>query len=440
MSWWPRQLWRQTALMVLIVVIITQVLSLSLLAHFRMQIVKQQGIELARGYVVMVRSALTVMSPEQLAQRLIEQKQQMPINNQASIKLIYQPHAQASDVNMPVGILLLYHHLQQEWGNDNVQIAAKPQAALLIRVQGDWWLQMLTTNNTTVSLFTPIFIWLNIGLLLLAGIIAVFVRHLVQPLLQLEKEVAIFAEGKTVENPLSLNTNTSEVYRLAHSIHQMMHSLRSHEQERRTMLAGLPHDIRAPLTRLKLRLALLDHNDSAAFEQDIRAIEHIAEQFIGYLRGLDAQNLKIECFNLNELLGELVSGYQQTGHNLQYIFIDEPIFVKADALMLRRAVDNLIQNALHHGAEPIRLSLSTHQLMIEDSGTGIAPQLRDKACQPFSQLESERGNQGQVGLGLAVVKQILTAHQINMTLAESDLGGLKVEMDLTRIINSLDED
>ena len=78
--------------------------------------------------------------------------------------------------------------------------------------------------------------------------------------------------------------------------------------------------------------------------------------------------------------------------------------------------------------------------MIEDSGTGIAPQLRDKACQPFSQLESERGNQGQVGLGLAVVKQILTAHQINMTLAESDLGGLKVEMDLTRIINSLDED
>lgn len=438
MRWWPRQLWRQTALMVLIVVVITQVLSLSLLAHFRMQIVKQQGIELARGYVLMVRSALTVMSPEQLAQRLIEQKQQASTHNQASIKLVYQPQAQASDANMPVGILLLYHHLQQEWGNDNVQIVAKPQTALLIRVQGDWWLQMLTTNNTTVSLFTPIFIWLNIGLLLLAGIIVVFVRHLVRPLLQLEQEVAFFAEGKDVEQALSLQSRTIEIARLANSIHQMMHSLRSHEQERRTMLAGLPHDIRAPLTRLKLRLALLENSDSSAFEQDIRAIEHIADQFIGYLRGLDAQHLKLEYFNLNELLGELVSGYQQTGHNLQSLLIDEPIFVQADALMLRRAVDNLIQNALHHGAEPIRVSLTTQHLIIEDSGAGIAPQLRDKACQPFSQLESERGNQGQVGLGLAVVKQILSAHDINMTLADSDLGGLKVNMDLTKIIDSLD--
>ena len=437
MKLWPQQLWRQTALMVLIVVIITQILSLSLLAHFRMQIVKQQGIELARGYVVMVRSALTVMSPEQLAQRLTEQKQQMHSHNQASVKLIYQPQAQVNDANMPVGILLLYHHLQQEWGNDNVQISAKPQTALLIRVQGDWWLQILTTNNTTVSIFTPIFIWLNIGLLLLAGVIALFVRHLVQPLLQLEKEVTVFAEGKTVEKPLSLNTNTIEVYRLANSIHQMMHSLRSHEQERRTMLAGLPHDIRAPLTRLRLRLALLDNSDSSAFEQDIRAIEHIADQFIGYLRGLDAQNLKTEYFNLNELLGELVSGYQQTGHNLQCLLIDEPVFVQADALMLRRAVDNLIQNALHHGAEPILVSLKANYLTIEDSGQGIAPHLRDKAFEPFTQLESERGNQGQVGLGLAVVKQILTAHNITMRLTQSSLGGLKVEMDLNAILQTL---
>lgn len=437
MKWWPRQLWRQTALMVLIVVIITQVLSLSLLAHFRMQIVKQQGIELARGYVVMVRSALTVMSPEQLAQRLIEQKQQMPTHNQASVKLIYQPQAQASDANMPVGILLLYHHLQQEWGNDNVQIAAKPQTALLIRVQGDWWLQMLTTNNTTVSIFTPIFIWLNIGLLLLAGVIALFVRHLVRPLLQLEQEVTIFAEGKDVEQALSLQSKTIEIASLANSIHHMMHSLRSHEQERRTMLAGLPHDIRAPLTRLRLRLALLDNSDSTAFEQDIRAIEHIADQFIGYLRGLDAQSLKTEYFNLNELLGELMLGYQQTGQALKCVLVDEPIFVVADALMLRRAIDNLIQNALHHGAEPIFLSLTPTTLSVEDSGVGIAEHLREKAFEPFTQLESQRGNQGQVGLGLAVVKQILTAHNITMRLAQSSLGGLKVEMDLSAILQTL---
>jgi two-component system osmolarity sensor histidine kinase EnvZ len=158
----------------------------------------------------------------------------------------------------------------------------------------------------------------------------------VRPLLVLEQEVVAFAQGKNPQ-PLTTSHGTIEIRRLADSIHHMMSDLRSHEQERRTMLAGLPHDIRAPLTRLRLRLALLDDTDIFAFEQDIRAIEHIADQFIGYLRGLDAQSLKTEYFNLNELLGELVLVYQQTGQALHCVLVDEPIFVVADALMLRRA-------------------------------------------------------------------------------------------------------
>ena len=438
MRLWPRKLWLQTALMVLAVVVITQVLTLSLLGHFRMQIVRQQGIELARGYLIMAHSALQSMSPEELALRLNQQAQLLPVGQtQPAVRLVYQPSSQVQGIgDAPVGVTLLYQHLQQEWGGNNVKISAAPHSALLIRVQGDWWLQMLTITNSQRSIITDIVPWLNVGLLLLVGIITLFVRHLVRPLLVLEQEVVAFAQGKNPQ-PLTTSHGTIEVRRLADSIHQMMSDLRSHEQERRTMLAGLPHDIRAPLTRLRLRLALLDDTDILAFEQDIRAIEHIADQFIGYLRGLDAQSLKTEYFNLNELLGELVLVYQQTGQALQCVLVDEPIFVVADALMLRRGIDNLIQNALHHGAEPILVSLTANYLTIEDSGHGIPSHLRHQALEPFTQLAGERGNRGQVGLGLAVVKQILALHQLNMHLGDSELGGLKIDIQLNAILKPL---
>lgn len=438
MRLWPRKLWLQTALMVLAVVVITQVLTLSLLGHFRMQIVRQQGIELARGYLIMAHSALQSMSPEELALRLQQQAQLLPVGQtQAAVKLVYQPSSQVQGIgDAPVGVTLLYRHLQQEWGINNVKISAAPHSALLIRVQGDWWLQMLTITNSQRSIITDILPWLNVGLLLMAGIIALFVRHLVRPLLVLEQEVVAFAQGKNPE-PLTTTYSTIEIRRLADSIHHMMADLRSHEQERRTMLAGLPHDIRAPLTRLRLRLALLDDTDVVAFEHDIRSIEHIADQFIGYLRGLDNNSLKKEHFNLNELLSELVTACRQTGKSIALSLPDEPVYVLADALMLRRAVDNLIQNALHHGAEPVRLTLANNMLTIEDSGKGIPAHLRDQALEPFAQLASERGNRGQVGLGLAVVKQILAAHQLEMRLGDSELGGLKIDMPLKAILTPL---
>jgi len=438
MRLWPRKLWLQTALMVLAVVVITQVLTLSLLGHFRMQIVRQQGIELARGYLIMAHSALQSMSPEELSRRLQQQAQLLPVGQtQPAVKLVYQPSSQVQGIgDAPVGVTLLYRHLQQEWGINNVKISAAPHSALLIRVQGDWWLQMLTITNSQRSIITDILPWLNVGLLLLAGIIALFVRHLVRPLLVLEQEVVAFAQGKNPE-PLTTTHGTIEIRRLADSIHHMMADLRSHEQERRTMLAGLPHDIRAPLTRLRLRLALLDDTDVVAFEQDIRSIEHIADQFIGYLRGLDSNSLKKEHFNLNELLSELVTACRHSGKSIALSLPDEPVFVLADALMLRRAVDNLIQNALHHGAEPVRLNLRNNVLTVEDSGQGIPAHLRDQALEPFAQLASERGNRGQVGLGLAVVKQILAAHQLEMCLGDSELGGLKIDIPLKMILKLL---
>jgi hypothetical protein len=165
MRLWPRKLWLQTAVMVLAVVVITQVLTLSLLGHFRMQIVRQQGIELARGYLIMAHSALQSMSPEELALRLNQQAQLLPVGQtQPAVKLVYQPSSQVQGIgDAPVGVTLLYQHLQQEWGGNNVKISAAPHSALLIRVQGDWWLQMLTITNSQRSIITDIVPWLNVG-------------------------------------------------------------------------------------------------------------------------------------------------------------------------------------------------------------------------------------------------------------------------------------
>lgn len=439
---WPRSLWGRTALLVAVIVLLTEAMTLALLAHTRMHVIRQQGLELAGAYLVMGRSALAVMPPEQLARELLEQSSRhFGGQGQPAMRLRHRPPMQPADARTAsIGVTLLYNHLRGEWGDDRVAVSMPPESDLLIRLQDDWWLQLLTVPNDDLSLLTGSIPWLLLVVAVLSALIGWFVLHLARPLLTLEKTVAAFARGG--EPPSAPPSGGPlEVHRLAARIHDMMHDLREHERERRTMLAGLPHDIRAPLTRLRLRLALLGDSGTAAMEQDIRAIEHIAEQFIGYLRGLDHEALQPELFSLSEMAAQVAEGYSQTGRPVQLALGPAPVYVRADALMMRRLLENLLQNAFHHGAQPVRLGLETEgeavRLVVEDGGRGIPADRREQAQRPFTQLAGGRGSQGQVGLGLAVVRQILLAHGLSAVLADSELGGLKVVIDLGPVLGRI---
>lgn len=437
MRLWPRSLWGRTAALVAVIVLLTQAMTLALLAHIRMNVIRQQGLELAGAYRVMGRSALSAMTPEQLAAQLKRQSVFQFGPDHPAIRLLHRPPVQTLDPRAAsIGVTLLYFHLRGEWGDDQVAVSLPPESALLIRLRDDWWLQILTIPNDDFALLAGSLPWLVLGLTLLSALIGWYVAHLARPLLALEASVAEFARGG--EPPATpAEGGPEEVRQLSASIHGMMRDLRNHERDRRTMLAGLPHDLRAPLTRLRLRLALMDETQTAPMASDLRAIEHIAEQFIGYLRGVEGGGLKAELFSLSELAAQVAEGYTQTGRPVLLSLEGDPVYVRADPLMLRRVLENLLQNAFHHGAPPVRLSVGRTargaELVVEDGGRGIPPDQRERAMQPFEQLGAGRGSQGQVGLGLAVVRQILQAHGLSAELESSAAGGLRVRIALARI-------
>jgi two-component system osmolarity sensor histidine kinase EnvZ len=333
-------------------------------------------------------------------------------------------------------VTLLYFHLRAEWGADRVAVSLPPESALMIRLQDDWWLQILTVPNDDFTLLADSLPWLFLGMAVLSVLIGWYAAHLARPLLALEESVADFARGGDAPEP-SPGEGPEEIRKLSDRIHTMMRDLRRHERDRRIMLAGLPHDLRAPLTRLRLRLALMDEAQTAPMAQDIRAVEHIAEQFIGYLRGVEGGAPNREMFSLSELAAQLAEGYTQTGRAVELELDGEPVYIRADPLMFRRVIENLLQNAFHHGAPPVRLSVTRRQgvamLEVEDGGKGIPEAQQERAMQPFQQLGEGRGSQGQVGLGLAVVRQILQVHGLSVELERSALGGLKLSIGLAGV-------
>lgn len=429
----PHSLGGRTALLVIVAVLLMQLLTLVSLAHLRMQVIEQQGMELARAYLVLGRSALQHMPPEQFAQALAQQTLQLPAQNTSPIRLIHHPRLSEQQYVSSVGMTLLYQQLRRAWGSHQVAISTDPDERLLLRLQGDWWIQILSVSHQDVDRIGAVLLWMLLGILLVGVLIAFFVTQLVRPILKIEQGVQHFAQGGSP--PVFGFNAPHEIARLASSLEQMMQAIRQHEHERRTLLSGLPHDLRAPLTRLKLRATLLGQNQhTQAMQHDIHAITHLADQFVAYLHGLDLQ-VHREPVELVGFLQQVVEGYQQTGREVQLRSELALLMVSLDLRLWRRLLDNMIENACHHGQPPIVVGIQAEpediRFWIEDHGKGIDDGDLSTALQPFAQLNQARGVGGQVGLGLSIIQQILQAHGYRYQFDRGEAGGLRLQVWLT---------
>jgi two-component system osmolarity sensor histidine kinase EnvZ len=215
----------------------------------------------------------------------------------------------------------------------------------------------------------------------------------------------------------------------------MLAALRASESTKRTLLAGLPHDLKAPLSRMWLRVEMSEEPTlKEGMRSDLQDMQHIVDQFVHYLRGTDLGSYRFTIFSLDQWLRERIRNWQQTG---QTIVLEGPparASIHADQVALSRLLDNLIGNALHHGAPPVHISLRTEGLIaaltVSDHGQGIPQALRAEALKPFVRLDEARTRSGNVGLGLSLVDSIVLAHAGTLTLDQSPAGGLQVEVRL----------
>jgi two-component system, OmpR family, osmolarity sensor histidine kinase EnvZ len=202
----------------------------------------------------------------------------------------------------------------------------------------------------------------------------------------------------------------SELVALTLSFNRLAEAAQQADVDRQHLLAGVSHDLRTPLARLRLRIETqVDETQGDKLLADVDAIERIVAQFLAYVQGeLNMPSAPTPHDAVQDVLRQVVSSYAAQGQDVQALPSD--VVAQLPDLALQRVLHNLIDNALAHGRSPVRVSLSRQGehavLCVSDHGKGMSAAEFEKACQPFVRLEGSNTALGHCGLGLAIVSQL----------------------------------
>ncbi|HMM54804.1 MAG TPA: ATP-binding protein [Candidatus Desulfobacillus sp.] len=277
-----------------------------------------------------------------------------------------------------------------------------------------------------------------LGLLaLLAATVALLsfwaVRRLTQPLASLAE--AADGLARNLDQPPLAEDGPQEVARAARSFNAMQRALKAHLETRATALAGVSHDLRLPLTRLRLRLEQLPEGATqAAMQRDLEEMEAMIAGTLDFLRaGGDAE--QPVRLNLVALLEGLAEDAEAAGAVVRLAGTAPPLAARPQAL--RRCLANLIDNAHRHGGGAVDVTLNDTdeavEIRVEDRGPGIPESERERVFEPYVRLEASRARHtGGSGLGLAIARAIARAHGGDLVLAAREGGGTAAILTLPR--------
>ncbi|MBV8033389.1 MAG: HAMP domain-containing protein [Betaproteobacteria bacterium] len=275
--------------------------------------------------------------------------------------------------------------------------------------------------------------WLGWGAGLLAIALAgagFIASWLSRPLRALTRAAGRLGRGEAHE-PLP-EIGARELRALALAFNRMASDLASMERERAMVLAGISHDLRTPLSRLRLALEMSGADDAAtqAMIADIDEIDAVIGQFLDYARG---ENEAKAASDLNALLVDLTGHYARLGRKVS--LDDQPIPEFAFARMaVRRAVANLVDNALRYAGEPVEIASWSGKdkviIEVKDRGPGIPEGEAERLKRPFTRLEAARSGPGGSGLGLAIVERVARGHGGRLDLLPREGGGLLARLSL----------
>jgi two-component system osmolarity sensor histidine kinase EnvZ len=284
--------------------------------------------------------------------------------------------------------------------------------------------RVFTTNAYVMIL------WMVGSSILLFAIASVFMRNQVRPIRELAAVSEAFGKGGDIEGYRP--SGASEVRQAGAAFVVMRERLRRFLLQRTEMLAGISHDLRTPLTRMKLELALLDDSPSVGgLRADIADMERMVESYLAFVRG-DGEE-QPEPTDLARLLADLVAGEQREGHPVRLI-TEGDLVISLRPQAVRRSIRNLLANATRHGAR-IELRAKRRErsvkILIDDDGPGIPSGLREDVFKPFFRLDASRNSStGGVGLGLTIARDVVRAHGGDIWLEDAPLGGLRVRIKL----------
>ena len=274
-------------------------------------------------------------------------------------------------------------------------------------------------------------VW-TIGLGILMVIISyLFLRNQLRPIKRLSYAAEAFGKGSHLPYKPS---GAYEVRSAGNAFLEMRARIERHIEQRTLMLSGVSHDLRSPLTRLKLALSMSDATDSKDMMRDVEDMQRLLDEFLAFARRDSDAGVEAETIDPVQLVEDLVIEYAERSDPVELTGVDGSGFAVLRTIAVRRALENLINNALNYG-QCAELSIKFHTksliISVEDKGPGIPEEKHEEALKPFARLDPAR-NQNQatgVGLGLSIAADIARAHGGQLRLDKSErLGGLKAEL------------
>lgn len=302
-----------------------------------------------------------------------------------------------------------------------------------IRVQvGDGVMRIIAPRERAVATQAHIFVvWLLAATVLLMSVAILFIRNQVRAIERLAAAAEAFGRGETRKR--FKPHGAREVRAAARAFMDMRDRIQRHIDQRTALLASVSHDLRTPLTRLRLELALAPpFKRASAMQGDLDQMEHMIDEYLAFAQGEAGE--ASDTLSVADLLDQAAEDARRIGATVE-VDVPEALTVNVRPLAFRRALTNLVGNAAAHG-DTVRLSArrlpsGATELAVEDDGPGIPEDMHEEAFRPFSRLDASRNqNRKGVGLGLAIARDVARGHGGDITLDRSTLGGLMARIRL----------
>lgn len=424
MRLWPQSAFAQTVVLVGFLLLINQLASYAIVAWYVISpSVQQMNHLLAKQVkVVFIGEGDGVELSPSVAQRFYEE---------TGIRVFTEPQAIANGINDATEYTSFSNEMTRLLGGPSeVRISQSDRLLFWVRPPQapQYWVQIPLTGLEETN-FSPLYFYLCLIGLLSVGGGWWFARRLNRPLRELQQAALEVARGDYPQ-PLQ-ERGSSEIMEVTRAFNRMSNSIKQLEQDRNLLMAGVSHDLRTPLTRIRLATEMMTDDDSWVRDgiiNDIEDMNAIIDQFIEYIRH-HKQEVR-ELGDLNELIGETIELEKQHSRPIASELTALPD-IPLRRVAIKRVLGNLIENARRYapGLITIRSGVDSRSkrvfFIVEDQGPGIPEADFERVLQPFTQGDVARGSEGS-GLGLAIIKKIVDMHGGSLQLANRPEGGLAV--------------
>ena len=293
-----------------------------------------------------------------------------------------------------------------------------------IKYQDGYFKFLIPRDRVTSSSARIFALWITVPALIMVLISLIFLKNQTRPITNLARAAEKFGKGEEIEE--FKPSGAAEIRQAGYEFDKMRKRIIRHLNQRSEMLSGISHDLRTPLTRMKLQIAFIKEKELAnKLSEDINEMEKMLNEYLQFTSSAYLE--KDEMFDLSELIQEIIKKYNNDNISFK---IPSRIHINGRKNLIKRCINNLIDNAIKYGDKVVvELNKNNNNLFlkVEDNGPGIPEKEYDNVFKPFYKIDKGRADsKSSVGLGLSIASDIIRSHGGNIKLEKSSLKGLLI--------------